>query len=383
MKILYAATYNTLSGANRSLLALIEEEKKMGNEVCVVTPHIKGKHTEIYEALEKINCKQKVVYATTDITPRNVAVPLKIKIKTPIKNVFAEIQIAVLILRFRPDIYHINTLTSYNGYYAAKILRVPIVWHMREFIEEDYNFVFFNSQKVYRMLHKVDAVIAISDSIKNKFSNLINRPDIYKIYNGIDIAKYENNSPKLFSSRRIRFALVGRIIPGKGQKDAILAVKKLVNAGMNNIELFLYGGEAIPEYEQQLIDIVKSNNLPVNFCGVADDMQRVYSEIDVVLVCSRAEAFGRVTIEAMLANCLVIGANSAGTKELIQNGVNGLLYEVGNYLDLSARMKYALTNIEEMKRIVNYAHIWVKNNFTATNNAKKVSEVYANIIKKK
>lgn len=44
-------------------------------------------------------------------------------------------------------------------------------------------------------------------------------------------------------------------------------------------------------------------------------------KIDVELVCSRSEAFGRVTIESMMSSNPVIGANTGGTKELIIEGL--------------------------------------------------------------
>ena len=54
--------------------------------------------------------------------------------------------------------------------------------------------------------------------------------------------------------------------------------------------------------------------------------------MDIALVASCSEAFGRVTVEAMLAGMLVIGADVAGTSELICDGVNGILYEDDNQI---------------------------------------------------
>lgn len=54
-------------------------------------------------------------------------------------------------------------------------------------------------------------------------------------------------------------------------------------------------------------------------------------------MCFRYEAMGRVTAEAMAAALPVIGYNSGGTPELIENEVTGLLYE-GGYKELAQCM---------------------------------------------
>ena len=59
------------------------------------------------------------------------------------------------------------------------------------------------------------------------------------------------------------------------------------------------------------------------------DLYELRKHADIALMCSRGEALGRVTVEAMLSENLVIGADSAGTKEIIQNKVTGYLYKTG------------------------------------------------------
>jgi hypothetical protein len=63
------------------------------------------------------------------------------------------------------------------------------------------------------------------------------------------------------------------------------------------------------------------------------------NQADALLMCSRCEALGRVTIEAMLLGKAVIGANTGGTPELITNGVTGLLYQYGDIEDLKRAIR--------------------------------------------
>jgi glycosyltransferase involved in cell wall biosynthesis len=56
---------------------------------------------------------------------------------------------------------------------------------------------------------------------------------------------------------------------------------------------------------------------------------------NVLLMCSHAEAFGRVTVEALKGGRPVIGSRSGGTLELITDGVDGLLFTPGDVDDLA------------------------------------------------
>jgi hypothetical protein len=63
-------------------------------------------------------------------------------------------------------------------------------------------------------------------------------------------------------------------------------------------------------------------------------------QADIFLICSRMEAFGRGTLEAMLHSKPVIGANRGGTPELVQDQQTGFLYEPGDYHDLARKIAY-------------------------------------------
>jgi glycosyltransferase involved in cell wall biosynthesis len=85
---------------------------------------------------------------------------------------------------------------------------------------------------------------------------------------------------------------------------------------------------------------------------------------DIVLVCSRSEAFGRVTIEGMFSGRPVIGARSAATAELIKDGVNGLLYDPGNPGDLAEKIKRLQECPGLGERLGHEARAWVRRYFT-------------------
>ena len=65
---------------------------------------------------------------------------------------------------------------------------------------------------------------------------------------------------------------------------------------------------------------------------------------DISLFCSENEAFGRVVVESMSFGCPVVAANRGGVLEIIDDGYNGLLYNCGDFLDLSEKIKNLLSD---------------------------------------
>ena len=100
-----------------------------------------------------------------------------------------------------------------------------------------------------------------------------------------------------------------------------------------------------------------------------------------MLVCSKYEAFGRVTVEAMMAGCLVIGANSGGTIELIEDGSTGVLFESGDYVDLVNKMIYVIENKNNAKKIAKNGRNVALQRFTALINASNIRNLYLDIKK--
>src|SRR5690606_28010068 len=97
-------------------------------------------------------------------------------------------------------------------------------------------------------------------------------------------------------------------------------------------------GDGRESYGATLRAIVDELNVGdrVRFAGYQDDPFPLMKAADAVLVCSTAEAFGRVTVEAFLAGRPVIGAASGGTAELIEQG-GGLTYTPGDVDGLAGR----------------------------------------------
>jgi glycosyltransferase involved in cell wall biosynthesis len=219
---------------------------------------------------------------------------------------------------------------DHTGVRLSKLLKIRHILHIREFGFLDYHYYHVGGDVLKRyFLNKSDQLIAISKSIEN----YIALPHKVKlVYNGIfSLTEIYNNEKSKVLDGRVNIGMVGVISLAKNQKDAIEAIKKLVDKNYDVI-LNIYGDILDYIYYEEIKKYIKDYEIDkkIIFNGFISDKNRIYSEIDILLMCSPNEAFGRVTIEAMAAGIPVIGYNNAGTAELVIDEFNGFLYDYEN-----------------------------------------------------
>ncbi len=378
-KILIMGTDSNISGASLSMIYLIKYLKKQNIDVVAIIPG----HGELEEIFKKENIDyyiEKSYSWIVDNKSSNIWEYIKKYIKIIIKSILnfkAIYNVRKIIKKENIDIVHINTLYSYIGAIAAKKENKKLIWHIREFLEEDQNKKFAFRKYAYNLIKKSDIIICISNTIYEKYSKIFKNNQMKVIYNGIDLDNFKPNRKEILNKPIHKFVLVGTIQEGKGQKELILAISRLIKDGYNNFILYLMGHKE-KKYFKEIQEIIEKNNLNdyIKYIGLSKEVAKHMNEADISFVCSRYEAFGRVTIESMLSGCLVIGANTAGTKELVIDKKTGLLYEQGNIESLVVSIKEALNNKEVSNKIAHNSINYAKDNFNAKKNAEEIKKVY-------
>lgn len=139
--------------------------------------------------------------------------------------------------------------------------------------------------------------------------------------------------------KEFKIAIIGQIARWKGQ-DVFIKAAKLLHSTYPNMQFFLIGEVLFEKkeellYKKELIDLANGCEY-IKFFGHKEDILELLQEIDILVHASiREEPFGRVIIEGMASKTPVIAPGIGGPKEIIEDGVSGLLYEPGNELELS------------------------------------------------
>lgn len=132
-------------------------------------------------------------------------------------------------------------------------------------------------------------------------------------------------------------ALVAQISPHKGQSDAIRALA-LVRRRHPAARLLLVGSVKFTSastrfdnhgYQEELARLVDALGLrgAVSFLGERADVPELLAAADLLLVPSWYEPFGRVAVEAMMMRRPVIATSVGGVREVVTDGVDGLVVD--------------------------------------------------------
>lgn len=376
MKICYVTHLPNLTGSTQSLLDMIAGLKKIKHIEIVV---LIGKHGVLEEKLKELHIAYQYIPYSTDIKDKN---PLKNRAKL-LKNKLALPRIIQFLKQEHVDIVHSNTQIVSIGNEAAYRAGIPYVIHAREMMKEDHHIDLISEERMKFYLDHAAKVIYISDFVKNKFNKISPKTPYIVLHDGMNVEKYLLPTHELFHKNEVNLLMAGRISPGKGQMDAVKAIRILNKKSKLLFRLFVVGNpgnNAIDmEYLEQLKLYASSHQLKnIEFISFTD-LTDLRKKTDISLVCSTNEAMGRVTLESMLAGCITIGANAGATPELLTDGETGYLYESGNPESLASRILYACEHKENAQYIIKNARDYVCSQFDMNHYAKEMVNIYQTI----
>jgi glycosyltransferase involved in cell wall biosynthesis len=352
LRVAFITHYTELYGANLSLLNLIDGLARHGVVAHVICPEGGDLLTE----LENRRVPVAIVPFEWWVSPHRSG---------GAKRLFDNVRhLRPLVKQFAnwgTDVVYSNSSVFAVGALAATELGVPHVWHIREFGRRDYDLWPELGLRLSRLVFRTaDATVFVSHALRRVLLGKNPPANSHVIYNGVawdaDFERRRRAAAALRDRRQpCTFVLVGRFRESKGQAVAIRAFAELVRQHPG-ARLLMVGG-AGGTGDQGYMDACRTLAVElgvqecVEFWGYVPDPERAFLAADVALMCSRSEAMGRVTAEAMSVCRPVIGFDAGGTSELIDHGRTGLLYRdaaglVGCMSEYAAHPELALRHGE-------------------------------------
>ena len=218
------------------------------------------------------------------------------------------------------------------------------------------------------------------------FKNYLRPEQTVVIRYGIDLGFYKKSAslrrPKVMADTKYKYLLfVGRLLPSKGI-DILIKAHQALTKKHRNIKTVIVGKGPFREYLEK---IIKRQGLTsqVLIAGFVSDEELLnyYNSADVFVLPStyydykgnyhpEPEAFGLVLAEAMNLGIPVVASRVGGIPEWIENGVNGLLFESVDWLDLTKSIDKLLSDVNLSHKIVLHA----KNVLKQRHSLAKISE---------
>ncbi|MDD2357530.1 MAG: glycosyltransferase family 4 protein [Thiovulaceae bacterium] len=221
----------------------------------------------------------------------------------------------------------------------------------------------FKDDIYHRWLYKnISLMLPVTFQVKEQLERFIPeviRPKIEVLYMGSDKPELlkddevkELKNTLGLDEKSFNIGMVGRINEAKGQHLLIKAVELLVKKGLN-INAYFVGHPMKESYLDTLKREVKERNIEKNihFLGFMKNPHHFYQVCDAVVLASKRETFGLVLIEAMQACTAVIGSNSGGVVEIIDDEKTGLLFENQSYESLEKKIELLINDVALKEKI--------------------------------
>jgi glycosyltransferase involved in cell wall biosynthesis len=142
------------------------------------------------------------------------------------------------------------------------------------------------------------------------------------------------------------FGLVGRFDVQKGQLLVLEALQHCENAAINLVFLGEPTRNETNHVMEKMETCIAEHHL-VDRVFIRPFMQEVgvfYSALDALIMATKAETFGMVTLEAIAHGIPVLGSNAGGTPDLLNQEAFGRLFEPLNAKDLALQMNEMVSN---------------------------------------
>lgn len=348
-----------------------------------------------------------LVYQLRDLGIKHIE--LGINTKNPLRIFFNIAKIVKLIKENNVDIVHVRSRAPmWSAYYACKKTGTKLVSTVHGTYSLGLLFQKnFALKRAYNaIMLRADQIIAVSDFIKSYIlSNYIKGKDaqlteantkllskkIKVIHRGVDLNYFDPS--KVSQTRLINLStswnipedkkiilMPARFTAWKGHEFLINALAKVKSEFFC---IMVGGDQGHVKYRKSIEQKIIKNELEgkVRLTKPCTDMPAAYLISDLVVVPSlRAEAFGRVVVEAQAMSRLVITTNIGGAKETVMDGKTGFLVEVGNVEKLAELIDRAL-NLTESDKIKSEARKHVSELFSNERMCKETIKVYNNILR--
>ena len=204
------------------------------------------------------------------------------------------------------------------------------------------------------LYRRLDRMICMTGLHKKNLLENLNLPEekFEVIPNMVDMNRFSpsNRSSFLYQKynipqNKLLVGVVGRLDEHKGQKEAIQAMEHLRQYS-DRIHLLIVGEDTLnnPGTGKRLKNMVREKGLHemVTFTGFMDHVEKAIASLDILLVPSSAETFGRTIIEGMASGVPVISTRAGGVPDIISDKQTGLLVEPQNSRDLAVAIEKLL-----------------------------------------
>jgi glycosyltransferase involved in cell wall biosynthesis len=261
----------------------------------------------------------------------------------------------------------INAQSSKDRYlsiFAKRIykLNVKVILTRRQYPMGDMGFL-----KTFFYSNGSDKIVVISHGLKEIFLQKgYASEDLEVIHNGIPPGRLQQWSPEQVEAIRKKYSIkesdivVGCVSRLKKQEQIIRAMEMVNDPTVKLVFAGFPAGALDATIEESKI---KNEIVYAGFVD-KDEVLSFYKVFTMNVLSSTSEGFGLVLLESMAMGCPVIATNFGGIKDVVEDEVNGLLFDDYDVAKLAEQIKRVLVDKSLRERLIGNGYKTVNEKFT-------------------
>ena len=398
MKILYI--HETISGVLLGVGSLTHNActtaalKKIGHEIVVLDDRQMqssvtiAKHRRFYRSINRYIPQYLTIIMRDIYDICRDRILFKRKIEKAVKNIMPDI------------IFERFTASHCAGLNVARKRCVPIILEVHSPLEEKEQYFSIDSFPWYskwvygNAIAKADAIIVVSNAMKKYMCNWgVSENKVHVIPNAAEPEMFEPVEPGKVKMVKDRYSLQGkRVIGFVGSMAPYHGVDDLIEAAVTVVKMeprvifLLVGPFRKEETKKALLHRIKMHRLQNNIVitdGIDQSEIPVYIECMDICVIPNSNWYGSPIklFEYGARGKVVVACKLSPIEDIIEGGVDGILFDINNGESLSTKLIYAVRNVDKTVQMGLRLLNKIKNKHTWLHNARRIQAVAENLIR--
>jgi len=298
-----------------------------------------------------------------------------------------------LMRSFRPHVVHTHTAKAGAlGRLAATLCRVPVVVHTYHGHVFDAYFSPLKTRLVVlaeRLLAgRASALVAVTDRVRRDIlARGIGRQDrVVVVPLGLDLDPMIAAPARRGELRRELglagevplVGIVARLVPVKAHETFLQAARAIAPVRPDAMFLIVGDGERRSALEAMAGELGLAGR--VRFLGWRADLDRLYADLDVVVLTSKNEGSPVALIEAMAAGRPVVSTRAGGVEDVVADGETGRVVPIGDDAAVARAILDLLEHPAEAARLGAAARDAVRARFASARLVADVDRLYRRLL---
>lgn len=312
----------------------------------------------------------------------------------PVQDVLLLYELYSLCRQRRPDVVHThNPKSGVIGSIAAGLARIPLVIHhihgltFNDAISPRRAWLFRTMERIAAPFRDVQISVNEADRWRAIEAGLGEPDSIVTVLNGIDVERFTNVTPAPLRKElslpddAILIGWTGRLAVQKGLEYLIRAIPELIAAEPRAHVLLVGSGELESDLRILVTELGVEDHC--HFLGFRQDVPALLAGFDLYAQPSLWEGLSISLLEAMAAGKPIVATDIIGNRELIEDGVSGMLVPPTDVKALATALLKLVRDATQSQRLGSQARKRVEQHFSVGRMVRETVDLYRHWLARK